>query len=474
VLFFVGDRVYKLKKPVDLGFLDFRRRADREAVCRREVELNRRMAPDVYLGVADVSGPDGKLCDHLVVMRRMPAERRLSALVRSGAPVLGEVRRLARLLATFHTGARRGPDISAEGTGDALWNRWNDTFTQLRPFRGGVLNADVADSIQRSTRDFINGRRRLFDSRVAAGCIVDGHADLLADDIFCLDDGPRVLDCIEFDDRLRYVDILDDAAFLAMDLEHLGAAEAAREFLDRYGEFSGDHPPAALREHFLGYRAYVRAKVACLRHEQGDPAAYADVASYADLALRHLRAGVVRLILVGGTPATGKTTLAGRLADRLGAVVLSSDRIRKELAGLDPDRSAAMEYRHGFYAPEWTRRTYHEALHRARGLLEMGETVVLDASWTDASLRRQARDVATGTSSAVVELRCTALPDVVAARLARRATTHTGASDADTTIAAKLAADMDTWPQAYEIETDEARALSVVRAVETPPGVVSR
>jgi predicted kinase len=184
---------------------------------------------------------------------------------------------------------------------------------------------------------------------------------------------------------------------------------------------------------------------------------------------------VVRLILVGGTPATGKTTLAGRLADQLGAVVLSSDRIRKELAGVDPDRSAATDYRHGVYAPEWTRRTYREALHRARGLLEMGETVVLDASWTDASLRRQARDVATETSSAVVELRCTALPDVVAERLARRATAHTGASDADATIAAKLAADMDTWPQAYEIETDEGdcdrRALSVVRAVETPPRV---
>jgi aminoglycoside phosphotransferase family enzyme/predicted kinase len=477
VLFFVGDRVFKLKKPVDLGFLDFRRRADREAVCHREVELNRRLAPDVYLGVADVRGPDGELCDHLVVMRRMPAERRLSTLTRSGTPVLAEMRRLARLMATFHAGARRGPAISAEGTCDALWNRWNDTFTQLRRFRGGVLDADVADCVQRLTRDFVYGRRRLFDSRVAAGSIVDGHADLLADDIFCLDDGPRVLDCIDFDDRLRYVDILDDVAFLAMDLEHLGAAEAAREFLDRYAEFSGDHAPAALREHFLGYRAYVRAKVACLRHDQGDPAASADVASYAHLALRHLRAGVVRLILVGGTPATGKTTLAGRLADQLGAVVLSSDRIRKELAGLDPDRSAATDYHHGIYSAEWTRRTYGEILHRARGLLEMGETVVLDASWTDAAFRRQARDLADGTRSAVVELRCGAAPDTVAARLTQRATGHSGASDADRTIAAELAADMDGWPQADAIATDDAdcvgRALALVRAVETPPCPVS-
>src|SRR5690349_18252943 len=112
VLFFVADRAYKLKKPVDLGFLDFRRRTDREAVCHREVELNRRLAADVYLGVADVRGPGGEVCDHLVVMRRMPDDRRLSTLVRSGVPVAGELRRLARLLAGFHAGARRGPAIS--------------------------------------------------------------------------------------------------------------------------------------------------------------------------------------------------------------------------------------------------------------------------------------------------------------------------------------------------------------------------
>ena len=120
VLFFVADRAYKLKKPVNLGFLDFRSRADRERVCHREVELNRRLAPDVYLGVADVIGPDGEPCDHFVVMRRMPAERRLSSMIRAGEPVDDELRHLARMLAAFHATARRGPEISAEGTRDAL------------------------------------------------------------------------------------------------------------------------------------------------------------------------------------------------------------------------------------------------------------------------------------------------------------------------------------------------------------------
>ncbi|HET6532340.1 MAG TPA: AAA family ATPase [Actinoplanes sp.] len=454
ILFFVGDRAYKLKKAVDLGFLNFRRRADRERVCHREVELNRRLAPDVYLGVADITGPDARPCDHLVVMRRMPSERRLSSLIRSGVPVGDHVRRLARMLAAFHATARRGPEISAEGSRDALQGRWNDTFAQLLPFHGGVLDAAAAVEIEDLTHTFLAGRAALFSRRIADGHIVDGHADLLADDIFCLDDGPRVLDCIEFDDRLRYVDVVDDAAFLAMDLEHLGATDLAGAFLDWYAEFSGDPAPMALRHHYLAYRAFVRAKVGCLRHAQGDRSAAGDVASYADLALRHLRAGVVRLIVVGGLPGTGKTTLAGRLADRLGAVPVHSDRVRKELAGQDPGRSAAARYREGIYAPQWTRRTYDELLHRAGQVLGEGETVVLDASWTRAADRVAARRLASAAHVPIVELRCVATPATVAARLRRRAAEGTDASDADAVVAAALAADADSWPESYPVVTD--------------------
>jgi len=186
IVFFVGDRAYKLKKPVDLGFLDFRRRADREAVCHREVELNRRLAADVYLGVADVHGPDGEPCDHLVVMRRMPAGRRLSTLITSGEPAADRLRRLARTLAGFHATARRGPAIAAEGTRDALLGRWDATFAQLRPFHGSALDARAAAEVASRTHDFLAGREPLFAERVAHGHIVDGHGDLIADDIFCL------------------------------------------------------------------------------------------------------------------------------------------------------------------------------------------------------------------------------------------------------------------------------------------------
>lgn len=449
-VFLVGDRAYKLKKPVDVGFLDFRTRESRLAACRKEVRLNRRLAPDVYLGIADVSGVDGKPADHLVVMRRMPGDRRLTTLVEAGVPVRAEVVRLARVIAAFHATARRGPEISAEGTRDALRERWLASFAQVDTVHGGVLDGRELAEIQESTADFLAGRQPLFDSRIAAGRIVDGHGDLLADDIFCLDDGPRVLDCLEFDDRLRYLDGLDDIAFLAMDLERLGAPDLGALLLERYAEFSGDPAPAALREHYLAYRAFVRVKVACLRHVQGDPAAAGQARTYAAITLRHLRRGRVRLLLVGGLPGTGKTTLAGALADRLGAVLLSSDRLRKELAGRTPGDSAAASYLDGIYTPAHTERVYRELLNRAANLLAVGESVVLDASWTSAVHRAAARAVAGRTRSHLVELRCDAPAELTSARLR----TRTGSiSDADPAIAVAMAARMDPWPEATAVPT---------------------
>ena len=461
VVFLVGDRAYKLKKPVGLGFLDFTTRERRQAVCRREVELNRRIAPDVYLGVADVHGPDGLPCDHLVVMRRMPAQRRLAALIRAGVAVDDQVRCMARLVAAFHAASRHSAEISTQGSAEAILGRWTDSFEQVRPYRGSILDDDLTGEIEQRTVDFLTGREPLLADRMAAGRIVDGHGDLLADDIFCLDDGPRVLDCIEFDDRLRWLDGLDDAAFLAMDLERLGAPGLGARFLDWYAEFSADPAPASLRHHYIAYRAFVRAKVACLRHGQGDRHAAADAADHAELTVSHLRAGAVTLVLVGGTPGTGKTTLAGRLADRLGAVLLDTDRIRKELASLSPGEPAAAPYQEGIYTPDWTERTYAELLARAEALLHRGESVILDASWTCAAHRNAAEETAARTRSTLVQLRCEAAPVVAVARLRLR--TH-AISDADEHIAAAVAARADPWPQAATVRTDETPDRSLERA----------
>ena len=366
-VFFVGDRVYKLKKPVKLDFLDFSTAAERERVCRREVELNRRLAPDVYLGVAEVLGVDGLPCDHLVVMRRMPDERRLSTLILRRQPVDGCLRDVARDIAAFHSHADTSAVIEAAGSVDTVRANWESSFATMQPFVGSILPADVAARVEQSARLYLDGRGPLFADRIAHGKVRDGHGDLLADDIFCLDDGPRILDCIEFDDRLRYGDVLADVAFLAMDLERVGAADLGGRFLAWYREFAAENYPETLAQHYIAYRAHVRAKVACLRASQGDAGAQDQAQQLLQMADDHLQRGRVVLALVGGLPGTGKSTLAAGLSDRLGWTVLRSDEVRKDLAGLGHLARAPDEYGKGLY----DERVHRQDLRRAprRGLV---------------------------------------------------------------------------------------------------------
>ena len=462
----LGDRAYKIKKPVRTGFLDFTTPQQRRAALRREIELNRRLAPDVYLGLCQVTDPvdPGGAAEPMLVMRRMPDERRLATLAQAGASVDRPLRRLARLMAGFHVAADRGDRIDVQGTRDAVRRRWEDNVDQTRRFRRTVLDEHEFDETVERARSYLAGREPLFADRIARGRVVDGHGDLIADDVFCLDDGPRVLDCLEFDDNLRYLDALDDVAFLAMDLERLGRPDLADLFRRDYLEFSADSAPPSLWHHYVAYRAFVRVKVACLRHEQGIADAAAGATRHLQLCAEHLRAGTIRLALVGGLPGTGKTTVAGGLADRVGAVLLSSDRIRKELAGINPTTSAAADFGAGLYRPACTDAVYRELLRRAEALLSRGESVVLDASWTARRHRDAAADLARRAHNELVELECRTSTATAAERIRSRTDTP---SDATAEIAENMAAAADPWPTAMPITTTNSPSESVSAAMAT-------
>jgi uncharacterized protein len=470
LVFFVGDRAYKLKKPVGLGFLDFTSREAREGACHREVELNRRLAPDVYLGVADVLDPGGAPCDHLVTMRRMPADRRLTVLVQSGAAVRDHLAQLAVLIAEFHERAERSPAADRAASADALAGRWSANTSELEPFTDRLLDGNAVRLVETLAQRYLAGRHPLFDDRVARGRACDGHGDLLADDIFCLPDGPRVLDCLEYDDALRLGDVLADVAFLAMDLERLGRPDLADEFLAAYRERSGDAWPSSLEHHHIAYRAQVRAKVSAIRADQGIADAAEKARRLLALALAHLNAARVRLVIVGGLPGTGKSTLARGIGHVLRAPVLRSDVLRKELAGLEPGTRAPAVFGEGLYGHDTTTATYRDLLQRTADALGMGDTVVLDASWSSSAHRADARSLARATQSELVELRCVAPPHVAAARMRARAEQGADPSDADSAIAAAMAAVADPWPEAASIDTnadpDEvlAAAIGVVRS----------
>jgi aminoglycoside phosphotransferase family enzyme/predicted kinase len=452
LLVFAGDRAYKLKKAIRTPFLDFSTPELRLMACEREVELNRRFSPDVYLGVAQVLGPEGAMCDSLVVMRRMPPDRRLATLAREGR-CEDCLEKLAEVVAGFHRVAPSGPEIDGEGTRDAVAGRWEANIEQLKDFGSHLDDPALPELIAGLARAYLSGRKPLFDTRIAEGHIRDGHGDLLADDIYCLDDGPRILDCLEFDDHLRYVDVLDDAGFLAMDLERIAGRELGEKFLQAYVAASGESHPESLSHHYRAYRAHVRAKVASMRFEQGDQRALAEATVLLEIALRHLQEGQVTLVLVGGLPGTGKSTVARSLAEDGGWIVLRSDEIRKELAGVEATAHQPAAYREGLYGEDMTSATYAALVERARPLLGQGYSVVLDASWSSKEERGAASSMARDCAARLIQIRCEAPPDVAEERIAARARKGDDASDATAGVARAMAAEFDPWPDAEGLDT---------------------
>ncbi|MGW0354266.1 bifunctional aminoglycoside phosphotransferase/ATP-binding protein [Nocardia nova] len=461
VVVLYGDRAYKVKKPVRTDFLDFSTRAAREAACMRELELNRRFAPDVYLGIGHLSDPATDADEPVLVMRRLPDATRLSRRLDDPAVARDILSVLVHDVAAWHDRASTGPAIDRAATVTAVRERWMSLLSGMT--HPPIEPAAVRELTELAMR-YLDGRKALFDKRIATGRIVDGHGDLRADDIFVTDDGVRVIDCLDFDDELRHVDRLDDICFLAMDLERLGYPELGRAVVEEYLETTGDPAPDSLYHHYIAYRAAVRAKVDCVRLRQGEHHAAASAVRHVEVALRHLAAGAVRLVLVGGLPGTGKSTIARRLAAATGAILLSSDHIRAVARAEGVLDGAAGEYDHGAYTPAARDHVYTVMCAEAQTLLAAGRSVVLDASWIDEAQRRRASRLATDTAADLIELCCSAPASVAAARVAARSGSE---SDATPAVAAAMAADRDPWPGAVVLDTTASEDETVAAALRS-------
>ncbi len=463
----VGDLAYKVKKPIVTDFLDFSTVASREAACAREVMLNSRLAPDSYLGVGHFDSPQGGDPEPVIVMRRHPDDRRLATMVRRGEDVAGQLAAIAAILARFHAGARRGREVDDEARIEAVGERWRENLAELTRYAAGAvpgLDAEEVADIERRVGAFLAGRAVLFARRIDQRRIVDGHADLLADDIFCLPQGPALLDCLEFDDRLRYVDTIDDAAFLAMDLEFLGHPELGAEFLRHYASVAGDDAPESLRHFYIAYRAVVRAKVECVRYTQGQSAAAGEAAAHLRIAGEHLRAGAVRLIMVGGGPGTGKTTLARAIAEHHRGRLISTDDVRAGMAARGEISGSPGVLAEGLYTRGNIDAVYASVLRQAHLSLCEGHTVILDGTWLDPDQRDRARQVAAEAAAPLVELVCAAPLEATVARIRTRTGTT---SQVTPEIATALAErDQHGWPGAHRIDTTADPAKSIAAALE--------
>jgi aminoglycoside phosphotransferase family enzyme/predicted kinase len=461
-----ADRVWKLKKAVRFPFVDLSTPELRRANAERELRLNRRFAPDVYLGIEPVTDEQGVQREVVLAMRRMPEDRRL-AVVASGSPEIARscIDRIIDGLVAIHRVAPRGFEIDATGRRDRVLDLWDRNLAEMRPFVPEVLDTAQFDQVTADAHSYLAGREPLFSRRIADRRICDGHGDLLADDVFCLDDGPRFLDCLEFDDQLRYGDVLADVAFLTMDLERLGHPLLAGRLLDRYRVASPDTWPESLADLYVAYRAVVRAKVACLGIDRGGDDARRTARTLLALAADHLARGRVRLVLIGGPPASGKTTLARGLAARTGWTVIRSDEVRKQLAGLEPTTSAVTDLDAGLYAPDWNWRTYDALLDTARARLAGGESVILDASWSDVTRRADALRLAQTTTATPTSLMLSVPDDLARTRARERELGH-DASDATSMLTAALRTRFAPWPDAIALDGTEPPAVLAANVLD--------
>ena len=454
IVFVAGDYAYKLKKPVDFGFVDYGSLESRKRFCEREVELNRRLAPDVYLGVSAVVERDGELVfvdsesledasnvsEWAVRMRRMDESHTLGSRLASGDLPPDSMSRIGDLIARFHIDSQTGTDISRFANFEAVSTNALDNLSQTTDHVGLTIEGAVHTRLDALFGAELSRRRASIEARAETHVPCDTHGDLRLEHLYLDDDGDlRIVDCIEFNDAFRYADPISDIAFLVMDLLVRGYREESRALLDEYFMVREDPRGRDLMRLYVAYRSAVRAKVHGFKATE-EEVAPEDREEAAERARMHWLFALVtlaapkerpRLLLVGGLPGTGKSTVNRGLRHR-GWVdrVVDTDHVRKELAGVTPSDSAEDDFGAGIYTEEWTEKTYDECARRARTELQAGHAVAVEASFWSEQQRR--RFIELGLSSGVPPLfvECTLPPSQTKSRLIERSDDISDADEA--------------------------------------------
>ncbi len=444
-VFLAPPYVYKIKKAVDFGFLDFSTLERRRYFCEREITLNRRLTQDVYLEVLPISeasgtfhfGENGKTVEFAVKMRLLAKDGFLDRRLERGEVTVRDLDRIVAMLTNFYAQQDPGKEIAERGLPGAVRESTDGNFRQTEEFVGSALSPAAYDAIRYYTERFYERHGALFEERVRQGRILDCHGDLHLEHIHL---GPQTLniyDCIEFNDNFRYVDVANDVAFLAMDLDFRRRPDLSRCLVERIAERLEDARMSHLMDFYKCYRAYVRGKVECLHSvahaapKEEKEASAERAQSYFRLALRYATADSDPLVLVVmGRIAVGKSTLAKALADELGWELFSSDRMRKTLAGIPLLGRGTASAREQLYAPEMSERTYEALLKAADEHAREGRSVVLDATFGSRSHRDRLRSMLSECTADHCFLEVQAADSVIRERLALRESQADVVSDA--------------------------------------------
>ncbi|WP_440999772.1 AAA family ATPase [Fodinibius sp. SL11] len=407
-VFIASPYVYKFKKPVDFGFLDYSSLDKRKKFCHQEVELNRRLSDDIYLGVVSVIKKDDafqisnevldsdSIVEYAVKMKQLPEEYFLHTYIENDKLRKVHLDRVAEKLANFYNGQHPTERVLQYGKIESIKVNTDENFEQTHDFVGETIEEYGYKAIQYFTNRYFKQRADLFERRVEQKRIVDGHGDLHLEHIHITPEKVQIYDCIEFNDRFRYGDIAADLAFLAMDLDFNNRWQEERYFVDQMTEKLDDHDLPEMIDFYKCYRAYVKGKVKSLQSREPEvpkekrEQVCQTARRYFDLSLRYALLGSQPkvLIFMGGV-GTGKTTLARHFEEKLNIERFSSDRIRKSMAGLILQKRTPTEQREKLYSQLISEQTYQKLMDEMEKTLGNKRPVILDATFNSRKSRER-------------------------------------------------------------------------------------
>ena len=434
-VFIAGDFVYKVKKPVNFGFLDFTTLDKRKFYCEEELRLNKRLAPSIYLDVVPIGrdnagrltlGGVPDIVEYAVLMKKLPLDKMLKILLARGKADVDVMDAVAEKIARFHQEAQTGGRIDEMGSASVIRHNHEENFAQTEKYIDVTLSPFQHAFLKAYAEKFIASNTNLLAKRVTEHKIRDCHGDLHLEHI-CVADEIMVFDCIEFNERFRFADVAAEVAFLTMDLDYNGYFSQSVDFTNSYLKYSRDEDLRALLNFYRCYYAFVRGKVTSFRLDQKEMpqterAEIHRIASkYFDLACNYAsRLEKPALILTAGLIGSGKSYQARSLAAQLGAEVIRTDVLRKELLQIAPTEKHHESFGQGIYADDTSRKTYEKAFELAADKIGRGIPVILDASFRCRSDRTMAVDMARKLGVAFYVIECTCPDDVVKIRLEKR------------------------------------------------------
>lgn len=420
-----GEYAYKIKKPVNFGFLDFSTLEKRKHFCEEELKLNNRLCPEIYLDVVAFTKKDGQLeidgtgevVDYAVKMKEFSQDKIMSNLLKENKISDETIENICNVLVDFYSKIESSEEIDRYGTVELIKKNTDENFEQTEEFVGKTISKEIFDFIKKETNNFLKNKQ-IFENRIKNNFISDCHGDLHTGNIVIDEGKVCIFDCIEFNKRFRYSDVASDIGFLAMDLDYLGYPYFSSILIEKYVEKSGDEEIFNVLNFYKCYRAYVRGKVAGFKlndpniSDEEKRKTVSIASKYFDLAYFYAKLFSKEeiskpiLFLTTGMTGTGKTTIARRFKIDYNAHLISTDSVRKELAGIDKYERHHDAYNTGMYSPEKMMQTYEKILEKADGSLKQGKNVILDATFKTKKLRDNAKEIAAKNNANFLILYC--------------------------------------------------------------------